>query len=691
MIISNYNLTNYRNQQIITCPINKKNNLSQKKYIDRNIDFRGLPDSSNIILNYKNDVPKFIYPIDVARAILGYDNIYDMAIGNPDIQAPQTALNKLYQISQDGKSHRYSSPIGTQNYRETIANWYGKRFNVHSLDPDKNIIATCGGANGIDLLLMSYCNAGDKILIPNIGYPVYRDLAVKNNLEADSYRMDSDNNYQIDFNDLEKMDLSNTKAMIINYPHNPTGSFGTDETFEKALEFCKKHDLLLIHDFDSSELTYSGKLPRSIIEFDPKGENSAVVHTMSKSHNMPGMRVGFIVSNPQTIQNVFAVKNVSELGTYVAIQEAAAKALQDTEYIDKVNEAYRQRKDFMCRNLNELGANIKPSEGTYYMWLKVPEGYTDEEFSRYLLYKGGIAMTPGRTFDPNDKSHVRIVMSQSVENLEKVFKNLRKNNIRFDVPKYELSQELIDDINSYSHPIYLMNPMDISDYQLNLLKKIEQLKNNYLGQPEKYKRLLPSLDYIYNSTNVQRPKYHAINLKTGKKEELFTHEILPFSSKEKYDKLKEILDKQWITYQKEHPEAKLLNSWSKLEFFPEYTYITINDANGKIQSIIGFKKTADGTIRSRLLNTAPWNQTKDVEFKHAGKIAMIAECNYALECGIDRVCFEVAPHHVDFYKRKLDATEDGQIIFNNKEYTKLIIPLDNPKVKQFVNQMSGKE
>ena len=185
---------------------------------------------------------------------------------------------------------------------------------------------------------MSYCNPGDKVFIPNIGYPVYRDLLVKNNLVAGYYTMRPQNNYQIDFSELENMDLSRTKAMVINYPHNPTGSFGSDETLKKALEFCQKQNILLIHDFDSSELTHSGKLPKSIIEFDPQGENCAVVHTMSKSHNMPGMRVGFLVSNPKTIQNVLDVKNVSELGTYIAIQDAAAEALMDTKYIDKVNE-----------------------------------------------------------------------------------------------------------------------------------------------------------------------------------------------------------------------------------------------------------------------------------------------------------------------------------------------------------------
>jgi len=650
---------------------------------NRDICFKGMPSVSNIIINYKNDVPSFIYPIDIARKILGRNNVFDMAIGNPDLRAPETALKRLITSSQDGRSHRYCMTIGEQRFRTTIADWYKKRFNC-DINPNKNVIVTNGGANGIDTLLMSYCNPGDNVLIPNIGYPVYRDLLIKNNLNAQDLKLNPKNNYQIDFSELEKMDLSKTKAMIINYPHNPTGVFASDETLQKALSFCKKHNILLIHDFDSSEITQNGILPKSILEFDKTGENSAVVHTMSKSHNLPGMRVGFIVSNPETIQHALAIKNASEMNTYVAIQEAATEALTDYSYIDNVNSVYRKRKSYICDKLKELNVNISPSAGTYYMWLQIPKGFSDVEFAKYLLYKTGLAVTPGSVFQPNNKSFVRLVMSQSIENMEQIFKNIKKQNIRFDISKDKLSQDLIQDIESYSHPIYSTNPLLITDYKVDLLRKIEQLKFNYQGKPDKYQRLIPSLDYILNTTKSQKPRYFSFNVKSGKKEELFTDEILPFSSPEVYDKLRETLRNQWINYKKEHPEAKLLDAWANLELYPDLTYITIKDLNGKIQSLVGFKKLENGTMRSRMLNTAPWNQTKDVEFKHAGKIAIAAECNYALECGIDKISYEVAPHHVKFYK-KFGAIDDGIVTFNNKDYKKLIINLKNPLIQKYID------
>ncbi len=648
-------------------PVNIRKTPDYNKSSRQSITFSGIPNPSNIIYNYDNSVPSFIFPIDISRKINGRSYVFDMAIGNPDLYPSQKAIEKLKESSLDGKSHRYSMNVGEYRFRKTISDWYEKRYGIKDIDPEKNVLITSGGANGIDLLLMSYCNPNDKILIPNIGYPVYKDLVVKNNLVGIKYNLDSNRDYQIDFDKLEQADIAGVKAMIINYPHNPTGVFAQDETLEKALEFCKKHNILLIHDFDSSEISHNGQMPKSILEFDSKGENSAVVHTMSKSHNLPGMRVGFIVSNPETISNALAVKNMSEQNTYVAIQEAATEALTDQEYIEKINDIYRRRKNFLCERLNEFGIKAQPSQGTYYMWVKVPDDFTNTDFAKYLLYKFGVAVTPGNVFDSKDTKHVRIVLSQSIDNMKIIFDRIKQSGANLS------SQNSEDNISLYSHPIYSYNPRLISDYQIKLLQKIEQLKLNYANKSQQYQRLMPSLDYIMNNPNPKELSYVAYNSKTHQDEILTLNEILPFSSDEKYKEIKAQIA-EWIEYENLTKTGKILNSYKNLELYPDLTYLTLTDSTGKLQAICAFKKLENGMLRSRLLNTAPWNQTKDVEFKAAGKHILLSQYRYALECGIKAISYEVAPHHVKFYKN-LGAYEDGTIEFNGKEYIKMVLPI----------------
>ena len=326
---------------------------------------------SSRLENSDYKISNYIAEISKARYLHGDRAVVDMSMGNPDLTPPEKAKQALKDKVNDLWSHRYNSPKGDGAFFYTVSSWMKKRFGV-DIDPKKEVMATSGSSDAIDHIFTAYANYGDKVLVPDPGYSLYDDLITRHDLKKEAYKLYPQNGYLPDFSKMPK----DAKIMILNYPHNPTGSFAPKSIYEQAVKFAFE------------------------------------IHTFSKAQSMPGLRVAFAVSAKENIDNLLKAKYLSGGSVYIPVQAAAIEALKDEEgYISKVNKIYRNRKNTAINRLHKLGSDAKPTDGTYYLWAKIPPDFNSDEFFKYVLHKSQIAFTPGDVFGPNGDGYVRIVMS----------------------------------------------------------------------------------------------------------------------------------------------------------------------------------------------------------------------------------------------------------------------------------------
>ena len=307
-------------------------NLSQ-------VYFCGIIPRANRLAKSDYLISSYIAEIGKARRFHGDRAVVDLSMGNPDLTPPEKAKKVLQEKVNDLWSHRYNSPKGEGTLFHTVSAWMKKRFNVE-INPRTEVMATSGSSDAVDHIFTAYANHGDKILVPNPGYSLYDDLITRHDLVKVPFNLDAKKGYLPDFSTMP----DDAKILILNYPHNPTGSFAPKEMFEAAVKWAKDTQTLIIHDMDNSEITHTGIKPHSIMQVEGAKEVAYQVHTMSKAQSMPGFRVAFTVSDSENITNLLDAKYLSGGSVYVPVQHAAAAALKDEEgYIDKVNKIYRNR------------------------------------------------------------------------------------------------------------------------------------------------------------------------------------------------------------------------------------------------------------------------------------------------------------------------------------------------------------
>ena len=626
-------------------------------------------------------ISRYIAEISKARYLHGDRAVVDLSMGNPDLTPPEKAKQALKEKVNDLWSHRYNSPKGDGYLFHTISDWMKKRFNV-DVDPRKEVIVMSGASDTIDHIFTAYAEHGDNILVPDPGYSLYDDLINRHDLKKIPYKLSPENGYQPDFSKMPK----NAKIMILNYPHNPTGSFATKKTYEKAVKFAKENGILIVHDMDNSEITHSGKKPGGIMQVDGAKDVAFEVHTFSKAQSMPGFRVAFAVSSKDNIDNLLKAKYLSGGSVYIPVQNAAAEALKDEEgYIDKVNDIYRKRKNTAIKRLHELGSDAQPTQGTYYLWAKIPEGFNSDEFFKYVLHKSQIAFTPGDIFGENGDGYVRIVMSASDKQINEAFDRIKRAGIRFDVSKPDLPQKLRDEIQSMADGTYTITPKeerDFAQYMQMLPKRRELLSKRFEGKNPKFERFIPKPE-IQLPWNILKDgqSVYLQNIKEGHSVFGEIQDILPFSNQEEYDKLAKELKSQWR--QDKYPNADILPPYKSGKLYNDAVYFVLR-ADDKIQAIANLEIQDDGTMWGRSLNTAPWNQGKERTMKNSAKAVIARMVSYCLESGNDTLKFATdKPENIEFYK-SIGMKEDGVRYFNGIENT--VLRFDKKDMELYLNK-----
>ena len=364
---------------------------------------------------------KEIAKINAERAAKGLDPVINLGIGSPDGAPSAEAVEALCQSARLKTTHGYQSYTGIPELRKAMADWYEKWYGV-KLDPNSEIQPLMGSKEGILLLSLTFLNPGDKVLVPNPGYPTYTSSTRMCEAEMITYDLVEANGWYPDFDALEAMDLKGVKLMWVNYPNMPTGAPAKREVFEKLVDFARRHKILLVND---NPYGFVLNEPQSILSVPGAKECCLEMNSLSKSHNMAGWRVGMMLGDADVIKELLKVKSQMDSGMFRGIQEAAIAALYaDESWYKELNVEYKKRQAVARRIMDTLGCTYDNEAGGLYVWGRVPSG-TAAEMSDKILYGAGVFITPGFIFGSNGANYVRISLCANVEKLESALKKIQ--------------------------------------------------------------------------------------------------------------------------------------------------------------------------------------------------------------------------------------------------------------------------
>ena len=361
----------------------------------------------------------------------GYD-IISLGIGDPDTPTLQPIIDEMHQAIDNPKNHDYPPYNGTVQFRTAAANWMKKRFGIE-VNPDTEVLANIGSKESIAHVFFAYIDKGDYTLVPDPGYPVYHNATIFAGGIPYHMPLLESNNYLPDFDKIPEDIAEKSKLMFLNYPNNPTGAVADLDFWKKAVDFCKKYNILLCSDMAYSEMTYDGYKAPSVLQVDGGKDVAIEFYSHSKSYNMTGWRVGFVCGNADAVKALGTIKNNIDSGTFKAIQQAATSAFSlEQSYIDKLNAMYQDRRDIMEKGLKELGWNIKPSKATFYIWIPVPKGYTSESFATLMLEKAHLVVPPGNGYGDCGEGYIRIALTKNSDTLKIALQRMKDAGIRYE-------------------------------------------------------------------------------------------------------------------------------------------------------------------------------------------------------------------------------------------------------------------
>ncbi len=339
------------------------------------------------------------------------EDVISFAIGDPDIPTPSHIIDRLCQAAQEPANHRYPESAGLPELRQAIAGWYEKRFNV-SLDPETEVLPVIGAKEGIAHIALCFIDQGDIALVPDPGYPVYSIGTMLAGGESYYMPLKEKNNFLPELDSIPEQTLKKAKLLWLNYPNNPTGAVADIEFFSKTVEFARQHELAVCHDAPYTEVAFDGYQPVSFMQAEGARDVSVEFHTLSKSFNMTGWRIGMVVGNATMVKALKTVKSNMDSGIPQAIQYAAIEALSGPQdCIQEHNDIYQRRRDLVVEMLNSIGIQAKTPKASLYVWAKVPEGYTSTEFTTDLLEQVGVVVTPGTGYGKNGEGYVRMSLT----------------------------------------------------------------------------------------------------------------------------------------------------------------------------------------------------------------------------------------------------------------------------------------
>jgi LL-diaminopimelate aminotransferase len=353
-------------------------------------------------------------------------DIIDLGIGDPDIPTPNFIIDALAKAARDPKNHRYPLDQGLPEFRNAIASWFKKRYGV-TLDPETEILPLIGSKEGIAHMPLAFVNPGDAVLVPDPCYPPYKSGTYFAGGEPVIMPLTQENGFLPDIKAVNHAIIHKVRMIFINYPNNPTGAVCDKKFFKNVVDFANKHNIIVCQDAAYSEMGYDGYKAPSILEVEGAKDVAIEFHSLSKTFNMTGWRIGFACGNRELIEGLAKIKSNMDSGVFFAIQWAGVAALSNYDkHIRSVSKIYEERRDVLVNGLRKLGWEITPPSATFYVWTRVPPRYTSATFSKALLEKCDIVATPGNGFGATGEGYVRFALTVDKKRIAEAVDRIRK-------------------------------------------------------------------------------------------------------------------------------------------------------------------------------------------------------------------------------------------------------------------------
>jgi alanine-synthesizing transaminase len=392
-----------------------------------------------------NRLPPYVFNIIgelKAKARAAGEDIIDFGMGNPDQPTPPHIVEKMVEAVRRGDTHRYSQSKGIPRLRRAISNWYKSRYDV-DIDPEKEAIVTIGSKEGLGHLAMATMSAGDTVLVPNPAYPIHPYGSIIADADIRHVRLTPDVDF---FEELEraiKETWPKPKMLILNFPANPTAQCVELDFFEKVVAICKEAGIWIVHDLAYADIVFDGYRAPSIMEVPGAKDIAVEFFTLSKSYNMPGWRVGFMVGNPTLVNALARIKSYFDYGTFTPIQVAAILALEgDQTCVREISDMYQRRRDVLCEGLISAGWDVVIPKATMFVWAKIPEQFSHMkslEFTKHLLAEAKVAVSPGIGFGEYGDDHVRFGLIENEHRTRQAIRGIKAMFRKEEIRRAELA------------------------------------------------------------------------------------------------------------------------------------------------------------------------------------------------------------------------------------------------------------
>ncbi|HZI92470.1 MAG TPA: LL-diaminopimelate aminotransferase [Thermoleophilaceae bacterium] len=354
-------------------------------------------------------------------------DVISLGIGDPDTPTPELVVDALAQAAHDPGTHQYPSNKGRAEFREAVASFYDRRFGV-SLDVETEIVPALGAKECVFNLNLAFLDPGTSALAADPGYPVYTGGPPLAGAEVDLMPLVGELGFAPDLDAIPTEARERARLMFLNYPNNPTGAVVPDGLFERAVEFGREHDVLIVHDASYTETTFDGYVAPSFLETPGAKDVGVEVFSLSKGYNMTGWRTAALVGNDEAIAAYWKLKTNIDSGMFEAVQLAAAEALNSGDHVPReMSEIYQRRRDLVVGALQEIGVDVTAPKGTIYVWAPVPEGHTSASYCELVLEESGVVVSPGGSYGPNGEGFFRISLTIDDERLTEAVDRLRSS------------------------------------------------------------------------------------------------------------------------------------------------------------------------------------------------------------------------------------------------------------------------
>ncbi len=366
-------------------------------------------------------LPPYLF-VEISRKIAEKrakgEDVVTFAIGDPDTPTPPHVIARLCQAANDAANHRYPETDGLPQLRRTIADWYQHRFGI-ILDPDKEVLPLIGAKEGIAHIAFCFLDPGDIALVPDPGYPPYAMGTRLAGAEPYLLPLTEENDFLPDLENIPEDIARKAKLLWLNYPNNPTAAVADLDFFTEAVRFAKQYDLAICHDCAYSEVAFDGYRPPSFLEVPGAKEIGVEFHSLSKSYNMCGWRIGMVMGNEKMVDALMRFKSNLDSGIPQAIQYAAIEALSGAQdCIEEHNALYQRRRDLVLKTLAKIGLKARRPQASLYIWARTPDGYTSVDFATKLLDEAGVVVTPGVGYGQHGEGYIRISLTTPDDRLE---------------------------------------------------------------------------------------------------------------------------------------------------------------------------------------------------------------------------------------------------------------------------------